>query len=60
MTMVRDIHGTQVSFTATIQLMDDGLRGAVHCDLAPCTAQEFFGAYAAAHEDLFDEPFEVN
>ena len=35
--------------------MNDKLREELHNELAPCEAQEFFDAYAAAHEDKFGE-----
>lgn len=35
----------QVDFEAAVNLMDDGIREALHAELAPCTEQEFFDAY---------------
>lgn len=35
--------------------MDDETREAVHMELAPCTEQEFFTAYEAAHAAKFGE-----
>lgn len=34
-----------IDFAALVNLMDDGIREAVHRDLAPCTDQEFADVY---------------
>ena len=47
--------GTTVDFEAATQLMDDELREKLHMELAPCTEQEFFEAYAKAHTEKFNE-----
>ena len=39
--------------------MDDDLREELNADLAPCTEQEFFEAYAKAHEAKFGDEWEL-
>ena len=51
---VKDCYGNEVNFEAAAELMDDELREELHQELAPCTAQEFFDAYAKAHAEKFD------
>ena len=46
-----------VDFDATVMLMDDEIREMINEELAPCTEQEFFEAYAQAHEDKYNEEF---
>ena len=49
---VLNSHGAKIDYAAAVELMDDDTREAVAADLAPCTEQEFFTAYAAAHLPL--------
>lgn len=51
---VKDFYGNDVDFESAANLMDDELREELHQELAPCTKQEFFDAYAKAHADKFD------
>lgn len=52
-------NNTQVDFEAAVNLMDDGIREALHAELAPCTEQEFFDAYCKAHEEKYGEEFAI-
>ena len=52
--------GTQINYDAAVQLMDDDLREELHAQLAPCTEQEFFTAYEAAHAEKFGEEWELS
>ena len=57
---VTNSNGTRIDFDVAVQLMDDDLREQLHMELAPCTDQEFFDAYAKAHEDRFGETWELD
>ena len=52
--------GTEINWDAAIALMDDDIREALHDELAPCTEQEFFTAYEAAHEAKYGEEWELS
>lgn len=52
--------GTQINYDAAVQLMDDEIREELHAELAPCTEQEFFTAYEAAHAEKFGEEWELS
>jgi hypothetical protein len=58
MKTITNAYGKHINFEATINLMDDEIREAVHNVKAPCTAQEFFDSYAVAHLVKFGEEFE--
>ena len=51
-------NGTRIDFDTAVNLMDDDLREQLHAELAPCSEQEFFTAYAAAHANRFGEEWE--
>lgn len=53
-------NGKQINYDAAVQLMDDEIREELHAELAPCTEQEFFTAYEAAHEEKFGEEWELS
>ena len=52
--------GTEVNYEAAVNMMDDELREELHAEMAPCTEQEFFTAYAKAHEERFGEEWEMD
>lgn len=52
-------NGAEIDFEVAVSLMDDDLREELSADLAPCTEQEFFSAYAKAHENKFGEEWEL-
>lgn len=52
--------GTQINYDAAVQLMDDEIREELHAQLAPCTEQEFFAAYEAAHAEKYGEEWELS
>lgn len=56
---VMNNYGTEIEWNAALALMDDDLREELSADLAPCTEQEFFTAYAKAHENKFGEEWEL-
>lgn len=43
-----------------VNAMDDEIREKVHAEVAPCTWQEFFSAYAAAHLAQTGEQWELD
>lgn len=52
-------YGTEVDYEVAVTMMDDEIREQLHAELAPCTEQEFFDAYAVAHEEKFEEEWEL-
>lgn len=56
---VMNNYGTEIEWNAALALMDDDLREELSADLAPCTEQEFFTAYAKAHGNKFGEEWEL-
>lgn len=59
MTTITNEFGVEINFDAAVNLMDDDIREMLHEEIAPCTDQEFFDAYCKAHEDKFDEEWEL-
>lgn len=59
MSNVINQHGRELNFDAAVILMDDEIRESLHTKLAPCTDQQFFDAYAKAHEKKFGEEWEL-
>ena len=57
--IVKNNYGTEIEWNAALALMDDDLREELSADLASCTEQEFFEAYAKAHENKFGEEWEL-
>lgn len=57
---VMNNYGTEIEWNTAVNLMDDDLREELSADLAPCTEQEFFDAYAKAHEAKFGEEWELS
>lgn len=53
-------NGKQINYDAAVQLMDDEIREELHAELSPCTEQEFFSAYEAAHAEKFGEEWELS
>ena len=56
---VKNNYGVEIESNAAVNLMDDDLREELSADLAPCTEQEFFEAYAKAHDNKFGEAWEL-
>ena len=56
---VKNNYGVGIEWNTAVNLMDDDLREELSADLAPCTEQEFFEAYAKAHENKFGEAWEL-
>lgn len=59
MTTITNEFGVEINFDAAVNFMDDEIREMLHEEIAPCTDQEFFDAYCKAHEDRFDEEWEL-
>lgn len=57
--IVKNNYGAEIEWNTAVNLMDDDLREELNADLAPCTEQEFFEAYAKAHENKFGEDWEL-
>lgn len=53
-------NGASINYEAAVALMDDEIREELHAELAPCTEQEFFSAYEAAHAEKFGEEWELS
>lgn len=51
--------GEAIPASVAAQLMDDDLREALHCKMAPCREQDFFDAYCDAHWEKFGEVWEL-
>ena len=59
MTTITNEFGVEINFEAAVNFMDDEIREMLHQEITPCTDQEFFDAYCKAHEDKFDEEWEL-
>ena len=53
-------NGYALDYDAAVNMMDDDLLEELHAQLAPCTEQEFFTAYEAAHAEKFGEEWELS
>ena len=53
-------NGYELNYNAAAKMMDDDLREELCLQLAPCTEQEFFAAYEAAHAEKFGEEWELS
>lgn len=58
--MVTNINGTMINFAAAVVLMDADICEQLNAELAPCTDQEFFAAYEAAHTAKYGESWELS
>ena len=53
---VTNEYGEEINYDVAVAFMDDDeLREQLHMELAPCTEQEFFDAYAKAYEEKYGE-----
>lgn len=57
---VKNVAGCEIDYDAAVQLMDDDLREKLHAELVPCSEQEFFTAYEAAHAEKYGEDWELS
>lgn len=57
---VKNSYGTEIDYELAVHFMDDEIREKLHNELAPCTEQHFFTAYATAHKETFDEEWELD
>lgn len=53
-------NGHEFDYNMAVGYMDDELREELHIELAPCSDQEFFDAYAMAHRKKFGETWELD
>jgi hypothetical protein len=60
MSKVINKNGTEINYNAAVAMMDDEIRDQLHEEIAPCTEQEFFTAYEAAHEATYGEEWELS
>lgn len=60
MTTVKNSNNVTINYDAAVELMDDDIREELAAELAPCTEQEFFTAYAKAHAERFGEEWELD
>lgn len=60
--MIMVVNGFDVKFDfdVAVNYMDDDLRNELAAELAPCTVQDFFEAYEKAHQEKFDEVWELS
>lgn len=58
--LVINEYGQLIHYDVAVNMMDDDLRNELHFELAPCTDQEFFEAYEKAHQEKFDEVWELS
>lgn len=59
MANVKNSNDTMVDFEVAVNLMDDEIREAIHAEGIE-DEQEFFEAYAKAHQDKFGEEWEMD
>ena len=57
---VKNTYGPEINYEVAVELMDDDIREELTAELAPCTEQEFFTAYAKAHAEKFGEEWELD
>lgn len=60
MAKVINKNGSELDFETAVEFMDDGIREALHQELAPCTDQEFLTAYEIEHEKQYGEEWELS
>lgn len=53
-------HNTEINWEAAVELMDDEIREQLAAEIAPCSEQEFFTAYEAAHEAAHGEEWALS
>ena len=56
---VKNFWGREFDADIAYHYMDEVVSENVWEEIAPCTDQEFFDAYCKAHEDKFDEEWEL-
>ena len=57
---VKNTYGTEINYEVAVELRDADIREELTAELAPCTEQEFFTAYAKAHAEKFGEEWELD
>ena len=56
---VRNDYGVAIDYDMAVAMMDCYIMEQLHNEIAPCTEQEFFDAYADAHERKYREEWEL-
>lgn len=56
---MRYIIANNWQWLAIVQMMDGKICESLHSALAPCSEQEFFDAYAKAHQEKYGETWEL-
>ena len=57
---VENSFGKKIDYEMAVLFMDDKIRESLHRKLSPCSEQEFFDAYCAAHAKKYGEAWEYN
>lgn len=57
---VKNQNGAAIYWNVAVEMMDDDIREELARELSPCTEQEFFAAYAKAHEEKYGEEWELS
>lgn len=57
--MVVNEYGIEINYNIAVSLMDEEIREELHNEIAPCTDQAFFDAYASKHLEKFGEEWEL-
>lgn len=60
MKTVINSNGTEIAYNVAVSFMDDDIREKLASCIAPCSEQDFFEAYALAHELKFGEVWECD
>ena len=53
--IVTNSYGVEIDYEFSVGLMDDEIREKLHSEMAPCSNQAFFDAYAEAHAEKYGE-----
>jgi hypothetical protein len=56
--IVKNSKGNWIDYAAAAGYMDDDIREDLHAELAPCSNQEFYDAYAKAHLNKFGQEYD--
>ena len=52
-------YGTKIDYDVAVMMMDEDIREELCAELAPCSEQEFFDAYAKVYAAIYCEPWEL-
>lgn len=54
------LNGKEFDFDVVVNYMDDEIREELHNEIAPCDEQAFINAYCEAHEEKYNQKFDIN